>query len=72
MSPTYTHWTTHEMKRLRECYSGMTRAELAIEFAPHPISSILFMARSLKLRKRRRWMTICSLHKPVIFGERRP
>jgi hypothetical protein len=67
---TYTHWTTHEMKRLRESYATMSRDDLALAFAPHPIRSILSMATAMKLRKRC-WRTICAQHKSTLFRDGR-
>ena len=62
----YARWTNHKMLRLRQCYPVMTREELAREFAPHPISSIMAMAYTMRLRKRC-WKTICAKHKPIIL-----
>lgn len=61
---TYARWTNHKLAWLRECYPVMTRAELAVEFSPHPIGSIMRMAQVMNLRKRD-WKAICAAHKPV-------
>lgn len=66
----YARWTNHKLARLRECYPVMTRAQLEQEFAPHPISSIIWAARGMKLSKQRRdWKAVAAAHVPVFaFG----
>jgi hypothetical protein len=68
---TYAHWTTRKLARLRECSPTMSAEDLAREFAPHPIGSIMHMARGMKLRKTRDWRTICAQHKSTVFRDGR-
>lgn len=65
----YTRWTTPKIARLRECYPVMAREELAREFAPHPIYSVIAMAKRLGIRKQNRWKVACAQHIAVFsFG----
>ena len=68
---TYAHWTTRKLARLRECFPIMSSEDLAREFAPHPIGSIMWMARGMKLRKARCWRTICAQYKSTLFPDGR-
>jgi hypothetical protein len=63
MTRRYYHWTNREVERLDACYPAMSRAELIVQFAPHPWTSIYSMARRRKLRMRcRDWKAIAAAH----------
>ena len=68
-------WLSWEIKKLRSLHSKMSNGELVAELPRHTLAAIKTMAcelglrrqRAPKIRKPRKWQTICATHRPVIF-----
>lgn len=64
-------WTSPELRRLKECYAGMSDKGLAIAFSPHTINSIRTTAKKYGLRRPPRgrdWKKMASKYTPIIFS----
>lgn len=70
-------WTTHELRRLRECYTSTPWQQLVVEFHPHSLDGIAIKAWRIGLlrgkrqppgRGLKRWQRICEAHTPIIFS----
>lgn len=63
--PRHNKWTNKEVARLRIAYPIVPTADLVKQFHPHPLASIIWMAKKLGLRKRKNWQEFAANHTPM-------